>query len=70
MSPKEMIGMRQLDLLGSCVATAIFSLVILVFLARLAGRSAWEFWLGVALLLMAVPLMATLAFVQRAKLGR
>jgi MFS-type transporter involved in bile tolerance (Atg22 family) len=48
--------MRRLDLLGACVATAIFALAILVFISRLAGRVAWEHWLSVALLLAAVPL--------------
>ena len=48
--------MQRLDLLGACVATAIFALAILVFISRLAGRVALEYWLGIALLLAAVPL--------------
>lgn len=50
----EMSGMRLLDLLGASVATAIFILANLVFIARLAGRAEWEYWFGVALLLTAV----------------
>jgi hypothetical protein len=48
--------MQRLDLLGAYVATAIFALAILVFVSRLAGRVAWEYGLGIALVLAAVPL--------------
>jgi hypothetical protein len=52
----EGCGRRRVDLFGACVATAILALAILVFISRLASHVAWEYWLGVALLLAAVPL--------------
>jgi hypothetical protein len=48
--------MERLDLLGAWVAQAIFTLSILVFVSRLAEKPEWEYWLGLALLLTALPL--------------
>jgi hypothetical protein len=56
--------MRHDDLIGAWVATVIFTLCALVFIARLAGRERVEYWLGAGLLV-----MAALAMAQHVKLG-
>jgi hypothetical protein len=48
--------MERLDLLGAWVAAAIFILSSLVFVSRLVEKPDWEYWLGLALLLTALPL--------------
>ena len=48
-------GLRHLDRLGAFAATAIFVLTIPIFISRLAGEAAWEYWLGVMLVLAALP---------------
>jgi len=50
------VGMARLDLIGACVAQVIFLVTIAVFVCRLAGQARAEWWLGVVLLLTAVPL--------------
>ena len=48
--------MEKLDLLGASVAHIIFLLAILVFVSRLAGQPRIEYWVGLLLLLTALPL--------------
>ena len=45
------------DLIGAIAAVLIYSLTILVLIARLAGSPRTEHWLGLALVSMAVPLV-------------
>jgi hypothetical protein len=53
--------MRRLDLLGAWIALLIFVLSSLVFVSRLAGRPQIGYWLGIPLLLTAIPLGYLLA---------
>ena len=49
--------MEKFNLLGAFSAQAIFLLCISIFCARLLGRPKLEFWLGISLLLVALPLL-------------
>ena len=48
--------MEKADLIGALTAQMIFILCIAVFVVRLLGRPTAEHWLGIILLLTAVPL--------------
>lgn len=49
--------MEKVNLLGALSAQAIFLLCILVFSARLMGKIKLEYWSGLSLLLVAIPLL-------------
>ncbi|MBU8872100.1 MAG: hypothetical protein KOO60_14625, partial [Gemmatimonadales bacterium] len=49
--------MERVNLLGALSAQAIFLVCISVFCARLLGKAKVEYWLGVSLLLVAIPLV-------------
>ncbi len=49
--------MEATNLLGGIVTVFIYSLVILVFLTRLAADTRIEHWLGIILIVMIIPLL-------------
>lgn len=49
--------MNKIDTLGAVVSLYILSICILVFIFRLLGHHRVEYWLGIILLLSAIPLM-------------
>ena len=51
------MDVNKLDLLGAGIAVFIISFCILIFLFRLLGYPKLEYWLGVILLLSAIPLV-------------
>ncbi len=51
------LSVGSADLIGAITAVLIYVLIILVFVARLAGSQRTEHWLGLALVSMAMPLV-------------
>ena len=49
--------MDRVNLIGAVSAQAIFLMSIIIFCMRLLGKASVEYWLGIILLLMAIPLV-------------